>query len=79
MIVYDLRCGNGHVFEEWFTSAAEYEDKAAAAGLQCPECSDGTVSRAITAARVNALPSTSVGPCGRQACDWGACQRANPG
>lgn len=78
MIVYDLRCANGHVFEEWFTSAAEYEDKAAAAELQCPECRDGTVSRAITAARVNALPSISAPPCGRQACNWGACQRADP-
>ncbi len=31
MIVFDLRCSGGHVFEAWFGSSAAYEEQRAAA------------------------------------------------
>lgn len=76
MIVYDLKCGGGHRFEEWFASSADYDAKAAADGLACPECGDTHVEKALMAPRINgggaaAEPAT---PCGMPACSAGGCQ-----
>jgi hypothetical protein len=76
MIVFDLKCENGHRFEEWFASSAEYEDRQAAHALACPTCGDTHVDKALMAPRVNgggaaAEPST---PCGMPACAAGGCQ-----
>jgi uncharacterized protein (DUF1330 family) len=37
VIVFNLKCAEGHGFEEWFASSADYEAKAAARALVCPE------------------------------------------
>jgi len=75
MIVYDLHCTRGHVFEEWFTNADDYERQAAAHDLVCPECGDNTVARGLSAPRVNAgATAPSETPCGLPACGTGGCQ-----
>jgi hypothetical protein len=38
VIVFNLKCAGGHGFEEWFASSADYEAKAAARVVVCPEC-----------------------------------------
>ena len=53
MIVYNMKCGEGHAFEEWFASSAEYEAKAAEHALACPECGDTHVEKGLSAPRVN--------------------------
>ncbi|PXA90254.1 DUF1178 domain-containing protein, partial [Nostoc sp. 3335mG] len=35
MIVFDLKCGTGHVFEAWFGSSAAYEDQRSRGLLAC--------------------------------------------
>jgi hypothetical protein len=78
MIVYDLRCANGHIFEEWFNSAAEYEGKVAAANLECPRCGDTAVIKALTAPRINGGSSSALEtPCGRESCGMTGCQMAD--
>lgn len=52
MIVFDLKCGNAHVFEAWFGSSADYEDQCARRLVQCPICGDGTVGKAVMAPRL---------------------------
>ena len=52
MIVFDLKCGGGHVFEAWFGSSADYEDQQRRKLIQCPICGDGTVSKAVMAPRL---------------------------
>ena len=54
MIVFDLKCGAGHVFEAWFGSSADYEDQRARNLVSCPICGAGEVSKAVMAPNVGA-------------------------
>lgn len=55
MIVFDLKCeGQGHVFEAWFGSSADYEDQKARGLLACPLCGDANVGKAVMAPAVAA-------------------------
>ena len=46
MIVFDLRCGDGHVFEAWFGSTEEYEAQRARGLVACPICGAAEVDKA---------------------------------
>jgi hypothetical protein len=52
MIVYDLRCGAGHVFEAWFKSSAAFDELAAAGLVTCPHCGDVNVVKAPMAPNI---------------------------
>ena len=52
MIVFDLKCGQAHVFEAWFGSSADYEDQRARGLVTCPICGDGEVGKAVMAPRL---------------------------
>lgn len=54
MIVFDLSCADGHRFEGWFGSSAEYEDQCARGLLACPTCGSAEVSKAPMAPAVPA-------------------------
>ena len=63
MIVFDLVCtGEGHVFEAWFGSSADYDDQQARGLVKCPICK-GDVAKAPMAPRVaakgNSAPSSA--------------------
>jgi len=53
MIVFDLLCGEGHRFEGWFGSAADFDSQRGRKLLSCPSCGSANVSRVPSAARVN--------------------------
>lgn len=52
MIRYQLKCDCGALFEGWFPSSEAYEGQEAAGALECPECGEAAVSRAIMAPAV---------------------------
>jgi hypothetical protein len=53
MIVFDLQCGgDGHVFEAWFRSGADFDDQAAKGLVQCPMCGSAEVAKAPMAPSV---------------------------
>jgi hypothetical protein len=54
MIVFDLACGNGHVFEAWFSDSAGFESQRAAGDVVCPVCSDSKVEKSLMAPAVPA-------------------------
>ena len=54
MIVFDLRCDAGHVFEAWFASGDAYEAQRAGGQLACPMCGSGAVEKAAMAPAVSA-------------------------
>ena len=55
MIIFDLKCApQGHVFEGWFGSSADYEDQRARGLLACPLCGAAAVSKAPMAPAVPA-------------------------
>lgn len=54
MIVFDLACREGHRFEGWFGSSADYEDQRARGLIACPTCGDAQVAKAPMAPAVPA-------------------------
>lgn len=54
MIVFDLRCGSGHVFEAWFGSSSAYEAQRAGGLVACPMCGDSDVAKAVMAPNIGA-------------------------
>ncbi|MCC2976381.1 DUF1178 family protein [Sphingomonas sp. PL-96] len=54
MIVFDLRCDGGHVFEAWFGSSADYAEQQARGLVRCPLCDSATVEKAVMAPNVAA-------------------------
>jgi len=66
VIVFDLRCGHGHVFEAWFGSSGDYADQKQRGLLSCPMCGDATIEKAVmapnVAAKGNSRPDVSSVP-----------------
>ncbi|NML04437.1 DUF1178 family protein [Sphingomonas sp. G-3-2-10] len=54
MIVFDLKCGGGHVFEAWFGSSAAYEAQRSGGLLACPMCGSDAIEKAVMAPNVAA-------------------------
>ncbi|QDZ07363.1 DUF1178 family protein [Sphingomonas panacisoli] len=52
MIVFDLKCGAGHVFEAWFGSSDDYADQQARGLVDCPICGDRSIDKAVMAPAV---------------------------
>lgn len=53
MKVFDLHCGQGHIFEGWFGSEADYQEQQQRGLLECPVCGDGTITKGLSAPRLN--------------------------
>jgi hypothetical protein len=53
MKVFDLQCELHHVFEGWFGSEADYASQLERGLLTCPLCGSGTVSKMLSAPRLN--------------------------
>ncbi len=49
MIVYNLRCKNGHEFEGWFRDIASYDSQSGDGSLSCPSCNSRRVEKAMVA------------------------------
>lgn len=45
MIVFDLQCANGHLFEGWFKDLQAFETQMESALIVCPVCGDTGVSK----------------------------------
>jgi len=53
MKVLNLQCSHSHSFEGWFSSEADFQDQLAAGLVECPMCGDSTVSKMLSAPRLN--------------------------
>lgn len=53
MILFDLTCRNGHVFEAWFRDGAAFEAQRKAREVACPDCGDPRVKKAPMAPRIS--------------------------
>ena len=53
MKVLDLQCALGHGFEGWFGSEADFISQCERALVLCPLCGDATVSKKLSAPRLN--------------------------
>jgi len=48
MIVFDLECSNGHMFEGWFDSLESFEEQNAAGLVNCPYCNGTDVRKVVS-------------------------------
>jgi hypothetical protein len=55
MILFDLTCRNGHVFEGWFRDGAAYEAQRRGRKVTCPVCGSAKIAKAPMA------PAISIG------------------
>ena len=49
MIVYDLKCRDGHQFEAWFRDSGAYDAQVEAGEVLCPVCGCTNVQKALMA------------------------------
>ena len=61
MIVFDLACGGGHVFEAWFGSSADYDSQRERGMVSCPVCGGGEIGKAAMAPNVGAKGNRTTG------------------
>jgi hypothetical protein len=52
MIIYQLKCRNGHAFEGWFQDSAAFDAQAADGKLACPSCHSKKIEKAVMAPAV---------------------------
>ena len=63
MIVFDLLCAQGHAFEGWFASGAEFDRQKEAQLVTCPVCDGSDVERRPSAkVRVAKAPQAAPAP-----------------
>jgi len=54
MIVFDLKCAQGHGFEGWFADSEAFADQRDSGQIPCPFCGDAKVERALSVPRIGA-------------------------
>jgi hypothetical protein len=52
MILFDVKCAKGHVFEAWFRDSGAADRQMAGRKLACPECGSTKTAKAPMAPRI---------------------------
>jgi len=61
MILFELNCGQGHSFEIWFKDGNSADRQLSRKMVECPECGDRKVGKALMAPRIAGKKSESGG------------------
>jgi hypothetical protein len=81
MKVLDLQCRQGHRFEGWFGSQADYDAQRDRGLVTCPVCNDSEITKMLSAPRLNlghgAAPEPTPVP-GAPAADAGSAAGSSP-
>ncbi len=59
MIVYKLKCSDGHTFEAWFQSSAAFETQKQRFLLSCPFCTSVNITKAPMSPRLSFRQATA--------------------
>jgi hypothetical protein len=59
MKVLNLQCSQHHIFEGWFGSEADFRSQCSRALVQCPVCGDPSVTKMLSAPRLNLSGATA--------------------
>lgn len=62
MILFTLRCAEGHEFEGWFRDGDGFEAQQTAGEIACPQCGDARVEKALMAPNIGRSHKNSAGP-----------------
>ncbi len=61
-MLYTLRCANGHTYDAWFRSSADYEEKKATGTLACAQCGTHDIGKGIMAPAVGGSRDSDPAP-----------------
>ncbi len=63
MIVFDLECSMGHIFEGWFDNLESFEEQNLKNMISCPHCNDTNIKKILSpvAVKTPAAPDTGRG------------------
>jgi hypothetical protein len=56
MIVFDLKCSNGHIFEGWFKSITSYQQQMDGGFIACPLCDDKNIEQVPSTFGIKSSP-----------------------
>ena len=63
MIVFDMECSRGHIFEGWFDSFESFEEQNSRDLVNCPYCNDSNIRKVISPVAVKRnRPESQVKP-----------------
>ena len=54
MILFDIKCNDGHVFEAWFQNNEAFENLAQSDLVECPLCGCTKVSKSLMSPNISA-------------------------
>ena len=66
MIVFNLGCARNHRFDGWFGSSDDYEAQQKRGLLECPVCGDKTITKFLSAPRLNLAAGSSGEPAAKE-------------
>ena len=69
MILYQLKCHQGHGFEAWFLNSVTYDSQQASGDVSCPHCGTTSVAKALMAPNIVRGQSGGVGDSGNPAAE----------
>jgi hypothetical protein len=64
MIVFDLKCKTGHVFEAWFPNSAAFSRQKAKRAIACPDCGNTSITKAPMAPNISTGKGRESAPVG---------------
>ncbi|MBW1777196.1 MAG: DUF1178 family protein [Deltaproteobacteria bacterium] len=62
MIIFDLKCANGHTFEGWFEDADAFETQSRNKLVTCPVCEDTQISKIFSSIAIKSSPGVQDAP-----------------
>ncbi|HPF46117.1 MAG: DUF1178 family protein [Alphaproteobacteria bacterium] len=54
MILFDIKCSDGHVFEAWFQNNDAYQTQVDSGLVECPLCGSTKISKSLMAPNISA-------------------------
>ena len=69
MILYQLKCHQGHGFEAWFLNSVAYDSQQASGDISCPHCGTTSVAKALMAPNIVRGQSGGLGDSGNPAAE----------
>ncbi|MBL4602472.1 MAG: DUF1178 family protein [Emcibacteraceae bacterium] len=58
MILFDIKCSGGHIFEAWFQNNEAYEKQSANDLVECPLCGCTKISKSLMAPNISLSSET---------------------
>ena len=62
MMVLELKCGNNHLFEGWFSNSEAFSRQKESGKIQCPICEDTAIVQVLSPVAIRRSTAREPGP-----------------